>query len=64
MDLENLRKVRPLLRNISSEVRPGSPLLTLSLLLQNISKHKYQNRDTFLSDVTLVHGNSIKYNGR
>ncbi|KAM8899786.1 transcription initiation factor TFIID subunit 1 isoform 2-T2 [Spinachia spinachia] len=28
-----------------------------------ISKHKYQNRDSFLSDVSLVHANSIKYNG-
>uniref|UniRef100_A0AAQ4S767 Transcription initiation factor TFIID subunit n=1 Tax=Gasterosteus aculeatus aculeatus TaxID=481459 RepID=A0AAQ4S767_GASAC len=28
-----------------------------------ISKHKYQNRDSFLSDVSLIHANSIKYNG-
>lgn len=32
--------------------------------LQNISKHKYQNREIFLSDVALVHANSIKYNGQ
>lgn len=32
--------------------------------LQNISKHKYQNRDAFLSDVSLIHTNSIKYNGK
>lgn len=31
---------------------------------QNISKHKYQNRDVFLSDVSLIHANSIKYNGK
>lgn len=31
---------------------------------QNISKHKYQNRDAFLSDVSLIHTNSIKYNGK
>lgn len=31
---------------------------------QNISKHKYQNRDAFLSDVSLIHANSIKYNGK
>lgn len=33
-------------------------------LLQNISKHKYQNRETFLDDVNLILANSIKYNGR
>lgn len=31
---------------------------------QNISKHKYQNRDAFLSDISLIHTNSIKYNGK
>lgn len=31
---------------------------------QNISKHKYQNREVFLSDVSLIHTNSIKYNGK
>ncbi|RMB98328.1 hypothetical protein DUI87_25233 [Hirundo rustica rustica] len=29
----------------------------------NISKHKYQNRETFLDDVNLILANSIKYNG-
>ena len=33
------------------------------MVQQNISKHKYQNRDAFLSDVSLIHTNSIKYNG-
>ncbi|KAJ3588964.1 hypothetical protein NHX12_009816 [Muraenolepis orangiensis] len=37
--------------------------MDLENLRKNISKHKYQNRDTFLHEVTLVHGNSIKYNG-
>lgn len=31
---------------------------------QNISKHKYQNRDAFLTDVSYIHTNSIKYNGK
>lgn len=34
------------------------------MVQQNISKHKYQNRDAFLSDVSLIHTNSIKYNGK
>lgn len=34
-----------------------------SLFQQNISKHKYQNREVFLSDISLIHANSIKYNG-
>ncbi|KAM9781689.1 transcription initiation factor TFIID subunit 1 isoform 2-T2 [Syngnathus typhle] len=38
--------------------------MDLEGIRKNISKHKYQNRDTFLSDVTLIHTNSIKYNGR
>ncbi|XP_058482755.1 transcription initiation factor TFIID subunit 1 isoform X7 [Solea solea] len=37
--------------------------MDLENLRKNISKHKYQNRETFLSDVALVHANSIKYNG-
>ncbi|KAG7495204.1 hypothetical protein JOB18_046068 [Solea senegalensis] len=37
--------------------------MDLETLRKNISKHKYQNRETFLSDVGLVHANSIKYNG-
>uniref|UniRef100_A0A3Q2YN76 Transcription initiation factor TFIID subunit n=1 Tax=Hippocampus comes TaxID=109280 RepID=A0A3Q2YN76_HIPCM len=38
--------------------------MDLESIRKNISKHKYQNRDAFLSDVTLIHTNSIKYNGR
>ncbi|XP_061595815.1 transcription initiation factor TFIID subunit 1 isoform X1 [Cololabis saira] len=37
--------------------------MDLESIRKNISKHKYQNRDTFLSDVSLIHANSIKYNG-
>eukprot|EP00066_Takifugu_rubripes_P020551 XP_011609817.1 PREDICTED: transcription initiation factor TFIID subunit 1 isoform X2 [Takifugu rubripes] len=37
--------------------------MDLENIRKNISKHKYQNRDTFLSDVSLIHTNSIKYNG-
>uniref|UniRef100_A0A3P8WQU4 Transcription initiation factor TFIID subunit n=1 Tax=Cynoglossus semilaevis TaxID=244447 RepID=A0A3P8WQU4_CYNSE len=37
--------------------------MDLETLRKNISKHKYQNREIFLSDVALVHANSIKYNG-
>ncbi|XP_054481614.1 transcription initiation factor TFIID subunit 1 isoform X2 [Anoplopoma fimbria] len=37
--------------------------MDLENIRKNISKHKYQNRDSFLSDVSLVHANSIKYNG-
>lgn len=32
-------------------------------LSQNISKHKYQSRESFLDDVNLILGNSVKYNG-
>ncbi|CAG02923.1 unnamed protein product, partial [Tetraodon nigroviridis] len=38
--------------------------MDLENIRKNISKHKYQNRDVFLSDVSLIHTNSIKYNGR
>ncbi|XP_077597107.1 transcription initiation factor TFIID subunit 1 isoform X3 [Stigmatopora nigra] len=38
--------------------------MDLESIRKNISKHKYQNRETFLSDVTLIHTNSVKYNGR
>uniref|UniRef100_A0A3Q3KDS3 Transcription initiation factor TFIID subunit 1 n=1 Tax=Monopterus albus TaxID=43700 RepID=A0A3Q3KDS3_MONAL len=38
--------------------------MDLETIRKNISKHKYQNRDTFLSDVSLIHTNSIKYNGK
>ncbi|KAM9384962.1 LOW QUALITY PROTEIN: transcription initiation factor TFIID subunit 1 [Pholidichthys leucotaenia] len=37
--------------------------MDLETIRKNISKHKYQNRDTFLSDVSLIYANSIKYNG-
>ncbi|GLD46953.1 transcription initiation factor TFIID subunit 1-like isoform X1 [Lates japonicus] len=37
--------------------------MDLESIRKNISKHKYQNRDAFLSDVSLIHTNSIKYNG-
>uniref|UniRef100_A0A3Q3WTE1 Transcription initiation factor TFIID subunit n=1 Tax=Mola mola TaxID=94237 RepID=A0A3Q3WTE1_MOLML len=37
--------------------------MDLENIRKNISKHKYQNRDAFLSDVSLIHTNSIKYNG-
>ncbi|XP_056093764.1 transcription initiation factor TFIID subunit 1 isoform X2 [Rhinichthys klamathensis goyatoka] len=37
--------------------------MDLESLRKNISKHKYQNREVFLSDVGLIHTNSVKYNG-
>ncbi|KAL2095183.1 hypothetical protein ACEWY4_009902 [Coilia grayii] len=37
--------------------------MDLENIRKNISKHKYQNRDVFLSDVSLIHANSCKYNG-
>ncbi|TRZ01483.1 hypothetical protein DNTS_031895 [Danionella cerebrum] len=37
--------------------------MDLDTLRKNISKHKYQNREVFLSDVGLIHTNSVKYNG-
>ncbi|MEQ2257069.1 Transcription initiation factor TFIID subunit 1, partial [Ilyodon furcidens] len=37
--------------------------MDLETIRKNISKHKYQNRETFLSDVSFIHANSIKYNG-
>uniref|UniRef100_A0A1A8JZX3 Transcription initiation factor TFIID subunit n=1 Tax=Nothobranchius kuhntae TaxID=321403 RepID=A0A1A8JZX3_NOTKU len=37
--------------------------MDLESIRKNISKHKYQNREVFLSDVSLIHANSIKYNG-
>uniref|UniRef100_A0A8B9MHP4 Transcription initiation factor TFIID subunit n=1 Tax=Accipiter nisus TaxID=211598 RepID=A0A8B9MHP4_9AVES len=37
--------------------------MDLETIRKNISKHKYQNRDTFLDDVNLILANSIKYNG-
>uniref|UniRef100_A0A3P8RZU8 Transcription initiation factor TFIID subunit n=1 Tax=Amphiprion percula TaxID=161767 RepID=A0A3P8RZU8_AMPPE len=38
--------------------------MDLESIRKNISKHKYQNRDAFLSDISLIHTNSIKYNGQ
>uniref|UniRef100_A0A4W4EKF1 Transcription initiation factor TFIID subunit n=1 Tax=Electrophorus electricus TaxID=8005 RepID=A0A4W4EKF1_ELEEL len=37
--------------------------MDLENLRKNISKHKYQNREVFLADVSLIHTNSVKYNG-
>ncbi|NWZ19691.1 TAF1 factor, partial [Asarcornis scutulata] len=37
--------------------------MDLETICKNISKHKYQNRETFLDDVNLILANSIKYNG-
>uniref|UniRef100_A0A8B9QFY4 Transcription initiation factor TFIID subunit n=1 Tax=Apteryx owenii TaxID=8824 RepID=A0A8B9QFY4_APTOW len=37
--------------------------MDLESIRKNISKHKYQNRETFLDDVNLILTNSIKYNG-
>ncbi|KGL79150.1 Transcription initiation factor TFIID subunit 1, partial [Tinamus guttatus] len=37
--------------------------MDLESIRKNISKHKYQNRETFLDDVNLILANSIKYNG-
>lgn len=76
MDLETIRKVRGL-KDLSLALRTRAlNLLKINLaftskcffvcicvVLQNISKHKYQNRETFLSDVSHIHTNSIKYNG-
>lgn len=70
MDLENIRKVSSIHRSglyLFEEYDKTEHKWTLLVFLmdpQNISKHKYQNRDTFLSDVSLIHTNSIKYNGK
>uniref|UniRef100_A0AAV2J8F7 Transcription initiation factor TFIID subunit n=1 Tax=Knipowitschia caucasica TaxID=637954 RepID=A0AAV2J8F7_KNICA len=37
--------------------------MDLETVRKNISKHKYQNREYFLSDISLIHANSNKYNG-
>ncbi|KAI7812775.1 transcription initiation factor TFIID subunit 1 isoform X1 [Triplophysa rosa] len=37
--------------------------MDLDTLRKNISKHKYQNREVFLFDVSLIHANSVSYNG-
>lgn len=63
MDLETICKVCSLMWAATwGAFRLG--YLMGNNLLQNISKHKYQNRETFLDDVNLVLANSIKYNGR
>ncbi|XP_018431106.1 PREDICTED: transcription initiation factor TFIID subunit 1-like, partial [Nanorana parkeri] len=36
--------------------------MDLETIRQNISKHKYQSRERFLSDVNLICTNSVKYN--
>ncbi|XP_063288812.1 transcription initiation factor TFIID subunit 1 isoform X2 [Pelobates fuscus] len=38
--------------------------MDLETIRQNISKHKYQNREHFLSDVNLICMNSVRYNGQ
>ncbi|XP_073084390.1 transcription initiation factor TFIID subunit 1-like isoform X4 [Manis javanica] len=37
--------------------------MDLETIRKNISKHKYQGRDSFLDDVNLILANSVKYNG-
>ncbi|XP_072558388.1 transcription initiation factor TFIID subunit 1 isoform X3 [Paramormyrops kingsleyae] len=37
--------------------------MDLESIRKNISKHKYQNRTVFLNDISLIHANSVKYNG-
>ncbi|XP_053329695.1 transcription initiation factor TFIID subunit 1 [Spea bombifrons] len=37
--------------------------MDLETIRQNISKHKYQNRERFFADVNLICTNSVKYNG-
>uniref|UniRef100_A0A8C5QQW9 Transcription initiation factor TFIID subunit n=1 Tax=Leptobrachium leishanense TaxID=445787 RepID=A0A8C5QQW9_9ANUR len=37
--------------------------MDLETIRQNISKHKYQNREHFHSDVNLIFANSVRYNG-
>lgn len=63
MDLETIRKVRSFNWTATWEMFRIDGLLADNLF-QNISKHKYQNRETFLDDVNLILANSIKYNGR
>ncbi|NXD70265.1 TAF1 factor, partial [Eolophus roseicapillus] len=62
MDLETIRKVCSLNWVASWEMLRLDYLLGDDLF-QNISKHKYQSRETFLDDVNLILANSIKYNG-
>ncbi|PNI12390.1 TAF1 isoform 10, partial [Pan troglodytes] len=37
--------------------------MDLESIRKNISKHKYQSRESFLDDVNLILANSVKYNG-
>uniref|UniRef100_A0A452V7Z1 Transcription initiation factor TFIID subunit n=1 Tax=Ursus maritimus TaxID=29073 RepID=A0A452V7Z1_URSMA len=37
--------------------------MDLETIRKNISKHKYQSRESFLDDVNLILTNSVKYNG-
>ncbi|XP_050998610.1 transcription initiation factor TFIID subunit 1-like [Acomys russatus] len=37
--------------------------MDLETIRENISKHKYQSRESFLDDVNLILGNSVQYNG-
>nr|XP_021535439.1 transcription initiation factor TFIID subunit 1 [Neomonachus schauinslandi] len=37
--------------------------MDLETIRKNISKHKYQSRESFLDDVNLILANSVKYNG-
>ncbi|XP_060231493.1 transcription initiation factor TFIID subunit 1-like [Meriones unguiculatus] len=37
--------------------------MDLETIRKNISKHKYQSRQSFLDDVNLILANSVKYNG-
>lgn len=50
-------------RKVPLKASALAPYLQFLLAFQNISKHKYQNREVFLDDVNLVLANSIKYNG-
>lgn len=71
MDLENVRKVgtrrgisfETCVRLERNEANRRCSSVCIFAVQQNISKHKYQNREVFLSDVRLIHANSIKYNG-
>lgn len=54
---------RALKRSLRPLHAPLGVFLQSTDFFQNISKHKYQNREVFLDDVNLILGNSIKYNG-
>lgn len=63
MDLETIRKVKDSI-DLTFYIVKLQQIQWIIFCFQNISKHKYQNRDAFLSDVSLIHANSIKYNGK